>query len=673
MWTDGVHCQRFFTMRKWQRYFAVHPVAAEAADHPPGGLEDKEQQADAILAHYESSIKEAKSRHAVENDSSRLVPNAWLAFTGWPGHLSKLTDKEQIQPYIQRTSDGVDEDMKADVSLEDACRGTRRLIRAVFKVCKADMVGKAALESANRRETGAESNERPFYVGHQMKTICKYSDSFVNTLRYTWRTAVETERPKYQMTERQLASLEMLRGGAAPGSGGNETEEITTQSIAERKEARRKAIEDACLVFWIAMFDHELRGNEFKSGIINGLAVLGIDAQSGSWKAALNYTPILSTIATVMRALVVCRSWQIRQQSIQSGVATGLSLEEAADTARSVVEGVDKLVERFTALRKFGGRISPMDRILHMRTYGIKIRMTTKADRTVSWEGGSILVNKIKFSMDDIRTVVHGLLETTRRRLKRELLFISNEGELPALDLKALSDNAAELSEGWNFLQDRHNHFVVDGERWLWRRMFKEKVIERRFVKSDLEDARGREYIQWNEKNVEYYFRTVRRHNEELLALADFGAGAQARATSLISSQTKNGREGRGHRGVFIENGTVVLVTGYDKGSSMSQKVKIIHRYVPREVGELFIYTIWLLNPWVQQLQAMVRGQTEFSSFIWSPNQRRIGKQMRMKMRVGKAEEVRTKKAERWMSGVTPIVRHQQSPRTWMDSGTLTE
>lgn len=53
------------------------------------------------------------------------------------------------------------------------------------------------------------------------------------------------------------------------------------------KADRRQAIEDACSSFWISMFEHELRDDEFESGVISELAVLGIDTQSGSWKSAL--------------------------------------------------------------------------------------------------------------------------------------------------------------------------------------------------------------------------------------------------------------------------------------------------------------------------------------------------------------------------------------------------
>ena len=36
---------------------------------------------------------------------------------------------------------------------------------------------------------------------------------------------------------------------------------------------------------------------------------------------------------------------------------------------------------------------------------------------------------------------------------------------LPALDLAQVYDNAAELTEGWSFLDDTRNSFEVDGKR----------------------------------------------------------------------------------------------------------------------------------------------------------------------------------------------------------------
>jgi hypothetical protein len=45
-----------------------------------------------------------------------------------------------------------------------------------------------------------------------------------------------------------------------------------------------------------------------------------------------------------------------------------------------------------------------------------------------------------------------------------------------------------------------------------------------------------------------------------------------------------------GYCNVLIENGMVVFVTRYHKAYSVSGNVKIIHRYLPREVGELVVW-----------------------------------------------------------------------------------
>lgn len=610
MWTEGQSYQQFFKAIGWKRYI---PVSVERFD--PGSPSTRErqrkEQAERVFSQYEDSVREAKEQRSVEGNSNRFVANAWLSFTGWASHLSAFGNKDQIQAYIQKADSDDDDERR----LEDACRGTRRLIRTAFATSRPGMVSKAALESVNRRETGADTNERPFYAEQQVKTIRKYSDSWVHILRYIWRTASEIERPRYRMTERQARHLEKLRDA----TGQDYTTSHDGSGRAAMKTVRRRAIEDACMLFWINMFDHELRDDEFESGIVSGLAVLGIDTQSGSWKSALNYTPILSAVVSVMRALVVHRAWRMRQDSIAVGMAEGLSEPEAKQQARSAVEGVDALVQRFMTLREFGGRISPMDRILRTRAYGLKIRMTTKASGTVAWMGQSVLVNRIRFSMDDIRTVVHGLHETVNTRLRRELLFIDSEHPLPVLDIGQLADNAAELSEGWNYLRDSRNQFPVDGERWMWRRLFAEDRIERRFVHDSLDAVEGRDDIRWNEKKVEDYFRIVRRFKEEIAVLVHLAAGSHARATELISIQGENGPEGRGQRGVFIENGMVEFVTSYHKGWSASKKSKIVHRYVPHEVGELVVYSMWLLDPWVRQLQNMVHQQTEYSPFVWEP------------------------------------------------------
>ena len=42
-------------------------------------------------------------------------------------------------------------------------------------------------------------------------------------------------------------------------------------------------------------------------------------------------------------------------------------------------------------------------------------------------------------------------------------------------------------------------------------------------------------------------------------------------------------------RNIFIKDGIITLVSIYYKGFYTSNDIKVIHRYMPREVGELLV------------------------------------------------------------------------------------
>ena len=78
--------------------------------------------------------------------------------------------------------------------------------------------------------------------------------------------------------------------------------------------------------------------------------------------------------------------------------------------------------------------------------------------------------------------------------------------------------------------------------------------------------------------------------------------------------------EGQG-RNMFIAGGfgnqvpqgsQVELVTRYHKGYNISGDVKVIHRFLPREVGALMIWNAWLIRPAWNALRQMNSGEGEF-------------------------------------------------------------
>src|SRR5690606_40409954 len=91
--------------------------------------------------------------------------------------------------------------------------------------------------------------------------------------------------------------------------------------------------------------------------------------------------------------------------------------------------------------------------------------------------------------------------------------------------------------------------------------------------------------------------------------------GCRRGAWEIIEIRHTNTAHG-GVRNVMIDRGMVLFVTLYHKNYRSTEQVKVIHRYLPREVGELAVWYLWLVLPFWQQVQGMMTGADETSAFL---------------------------------------------------------
>jgi len=97
--------------------------------------------------------------------------------------------------------------------------------------------------------------------------------------------------------------------------------------------------------------------------------------------------------------------------------------------------------------------------------------------------------------------------------------------------------------------------------------------------------------------------------------------GQLGRAPEILGIRWKNTEQG-GIRNIFIEDGLVAFVTGYHKGYRSSNNIKIIHRYLPKEIGELLVYYLWLVLPFHEKLQFQAKGERCSSPFLWGDSRK---------------------------------------------------
>jgi hypothetical protein len=90
---------------------------------------------------------------------------------------------------------------------------------------------------------------------------------------------------------------------------------------------------------------------------------------------------------------------------------------------------------------------------------------------------------------------------------------------------------------------------------------------------------------------VREYNEALKTFRARLLVLMHISGGQLARGIKLIIVQYKNGPY-NDIRGLFIDNNIIMFVIIYNKIMNITAQIKIIHRYLPRKMGELVVYYV---------------------------------------------------------------------------------
>ncbi|KAI9034735.1 uncharacterized protein KD926_006348, partial [Aspergillus affinis] len=276
---------------------------------------------------------------------------------------------------------------------------------------------------------------------------------------------------------------------------------------------------------------------------------------------------------------------------------------------RTFQDQLARMVGRFMVRGSHG----PMQTLLDWRTYGLRIHYNCSTPGYVTWQRtDELLYQQLRFTMGDFRGFVHGLVGVTRGLLD-QLLFSSADQLAPAIPWGRLYDNPIEGKAGWSFLQDSRTVWPVEGKRWLIDRVRAEPALQAQFIRTH----------RCHPPKIRAYFQQVVKFKEQLAILIYISGGQLARAPELLSIQHVN-TETNVRRNIYIDDGLVTLVTAYHKGFHVSNDVKIIYRYLPREVGELIIYYLWLVQPFVEQLDTWLEKQSPAPRDPLSQHQRAL-------------------------------------------------
>jgi hypothetical protein len=144
----------------------------------------------------------------------------------------------------------------------------------------------------------------------------------------------------------ELSSVQRFLGSDPPPAEGEGTGEVV------------RDLNRACLLLCIALLDHTIQGDHFKSVVLSFLAVLSINENpSGVFRSLLSYSPDLSKFIKMAQMLIVQRSVVAAEEG---------KVEHLSDM-------LDKMRERFIVR----GSRTAFDWACRLRSYAKKVVSNT--------------------------------------------------------------------------------------------------------------------------------------------------------------------------------------------------------------------------------------------------------------------------------------------------------
>jgi RecQ family ATP-dependent DNA helicase len=603
---------------------------------------------------------EEEKRQIKETDEAK-EPSPWLKRVGCIPHLAGVdrTDaRELVEPV----------DAQDEPHLAILCTAFEWLIQDAQYHAVREVVGLQTLFEANKKEVDKETN-MPFDSWMDITTIGRYIEVWKQLLLFVFRAEEDDPefRPPYVLTAAQQTAMQAVRTKIeafqqwktaqqprvadgnndrdadegfddhdelgeddARGEGeddawdegeGEEVDEGFADEVSKEEVEWMGQIQREVLRFCIALLDHPLQDNEYESAIISGLAVLMIRGDHG-WYDAEDFTTKYSAVIKLARLMVVQEAYEQRQQQIRAYQRDNWTEIAAHTKATSYYGLVKQLVGRFMTMAHGSRDPTPIQWIYQTRSYGFKIRYTTPAAGKIQWIREEVLYPGTRVQMSQLRSMVHGLVGEARDELFGKLLVVDptsagGEMHIPAIDWENSVDQPSETKVGWSFLDDERNKFQAHKEWWMFQRMYQEQRLREQFLDGDgrLREGAGAQYQ-----------RHIERFLELLLVLIHLCGGQPSRAPEILGLRWKNTGNG-GVRNVVLEGGLIGLVAQYHKGYRSSGNIKIIHRYLPREVGELLVYYLWLVLPFWEKLQCQMGGKVVSSAFIWGDGEKQEHRQ----------------------------------------------
>lgn len=620
-----VYYQRLFRQGPRSEYFEVNPSL-----QPEQPSDQKEGFTQYFATYHQTRQKEADT---IEQPDQFLQPSPWVDRIGSAAHLKDFTDdKDFLRSLISldiKTGPIPNDQPEDQPDDQHDDNGNQLLYVLIFRVLDQlvsetrGLIYRQEIPFAARLDVARVSYHlaasKPFTFNHKAETKKRYINIAKQLIIYTLRCLDyedPDDRPPFMLTDRLKLTYQtvMDRAKAAVDQWMAVKGDLSDQIMADPMEK----LKDATLSLFIAILSQPIKDSEHDSIMVSFLAVLSI-APDGSWHSFDTFTPWLSGIISISRLLILKEAHRIRQSEIKANIELGSSLEDAARVATGIPRHVQKLTGSLLVNDTPRSESMPMQYVFRLRSYGITAKSNTASPGLISWKGSDLFFKGTQLSLSSLAILLQSTITSARRILYHDLLFQpfdptkdTQPAAIPLIPWARLQSHVSQDQVGFSIADGLFT--AVDGsENWLLS-----TIIGRPDLKAKWYPSSAGTCLVPNVKVLSGYLKLVDQLLEHLLFLIHLTAGLPARSTEILTLRHTNTAIG-GLRNIFIDQDLVMIVIGIHKTLTKTQRLKIIHRFLPEEVGTLLIYYLWLVVPFstASLLNLPCNQDCVRSPFLW--------------------------------------------------------
>ncbi|WKT54486.1 Helicase superfamily 1/2, ATP-binding domain [Fusarium oxysporum f. sp. vasinfectum] len=622
-WRTGVCYQRLFSSGPGSELFEV----ARGLNLEQSRAQDNESQAalQRAVDAFQSKGKDIRSREAerIDEENDFTAPNPWLRRLGSAIHLKDFSGKKDLLRgliVMEYEVDPDDPDKSDDAQLRFIHIAFDRLVNHAKAVITPDIVSWNALFEVNRKELMKERT-KPFHFRFKPETQRRYALVVKQLLAYIVRCMSfenKADRPPFKLSTRQQRAYDATMEHAddltdAWKENGGDPEAPEIVRLLD-------LLETAVLELYISVLDHFTKDTEYDSVLVSFLTVLSVRAD-GTWEGYEGFTPKLSAIMAISRLCIIKYAVDQRAKTIKQKMQQGQSQEEAEENSPSHFALISEMTRRFMVGGGEGWETTPTQFIIRLRNFGMAAQNNTAAHGSVSWDKGreELIYKGIRLSVLDVQAMMRLAVQQLEIILYKDLLLFTEYSEqspaelgLPEIPWDQLLDNAANETIGHSFIDTLFQRDGGASKGWVIKKVLQDSSLRSKWIKSI-----GDNGVEINLRMAYRYGLRIEKALELLAVLAHISGGFPLRAWELLVVRHRNTSNG-GIRNILCDQGLIMIVTGAHKGFTTTGRLKIIHRFLPREVGTLLTYYLWLVLPFWEDIQANVWDKSIFNAGLWA-------------------------------------------------------